>query len=106
MYIINPLKGMGGLLFGADQSRIEGILGPPEFMVGEGVYQYTGLVVVAREGRVYPSYVAMRTARRRATSSNAPVEQRRESAWGPRNKNLLPRMASRPGDEFSEETLK
>lgn len=53
LYIIRPAEGMGQLLFGADQARIEEILGPPDFMVGEGLYQYTGLVVVAREGEVY-----------------------------------------------------
>ncbi|MEA3226807.1 MAG: hypothetical protein U9Q07_12730, partial [Planctomycetota bacterium] len=53
LFIIQPGVGMGELLFGADQARIEEILGPPDFMIGEELYQYTGLVVVAREGKVY-----------------------------------------------------
>ncbi len=52
-FIIQPGVGMVDLLLGADQAKIEEILGPPDFMVGEGLYQYTGLFVVAREGKVY-----------------------------------------------------
>ncbi len=53
LFVIQPGVGMGELLFGADQAKVTEILGPPDFMVGEGLYQYTGLVVVAREGKVY-----------------------------------------------------
>ena len=51
--IIHPGVGMVDLPLGADQAKIKEILGPPDFMVGEGLYQYTGLLVVAREGKVY-----------------------------------------------------
>lgn len=53
MFIIQPGVGMGELLFGSDQAKVTEILGQPDFMVGDGLYQYTGLVVVAREGKVY-----------------------------------------------------
>lgn len=45
--------GMGELKLGADEAKITEIIGQPNFMVGEGLYQYTGLVVIAREGKVY-----------------------------------------------------
>ena len=53
LFIIQPAVGMGELLFGTNQTKVTEILGKPDFMIGEGLYQYTGLVVVAREGKVY-----------------------------------------------------
>lgn len=53
LFIIQPGVGMGELLFGADQAEITEILGEPDFMLGDELYQYTGLVVVAREGNIY-----------------------------------------------------
>ena len=53
LFIIQPGVGMGDLLFGADEAKIEETLGPPDFMEGEELYQYTGLVVSAREEKVY-----------------------------------------------------
>jgi outer membrane lipoprotein-sorting protein len=53
LFIIQPGIGMGELLFGTDQAKVTEILGQPDFMIGDGLYQYTGLVIVAREGKVY-----------------------------------------------------
>jgi hypothetical protein len=53
LFIIQPGVGMGELLFGTDQAKVTEVLGKPDFMAGDGLYQYTGLVVVARDGKVY-----------------------------------------------------
>ena len=52
-FIVRPGVGMGELHFGDPSDKVTKILGKPDFMIGEGLYQYTGLVVVAREGKVY-----------------------------------------------------
>ena len=52
-FLLTPGVGMGQLLLGDAERRVKEVLGDPEFMVGEGLYQYTGFVVVAREGKVY-----------------------------------------------------
>lgn len=53
LFIVHPGVGMGELHFGDSCDKVTKILGKPDFMIGEGLYQYTGLVVVAREGKVY-----------------------------------------------------
>jgi outer membrane lipoprotein-sorting protein len=52
LFTIQPGVGMGELLFGTDQAKVTEILGEPDFMGGDGLYQYTGLAVVTREGKV------------------------------------------------------
>lgn len=53
LFIVHPGVGMGELHLGDPSDKVTKILGKPDFMIGEGLYQYTGLVVVAREGKVY-----------------------------------------------------
>lgn len=52
-FIVKPGIGMGGLLFGMDQTEIETHLGPPNFKEGDSIFQYTGLAIIGKDGNVY-----------------------------------------------------
>jgi len=52
-FIIQPGVGIGELHFGDSSDKVTKILGKPDFMMGDWLYQYTGLAVVTREGKVY-----------------------------------------------------
>ncbi|HCO96915.1 MAG TPA: hypothetical protein DIU00_23755 [Phycisphaerales bacterium] len=52
-FIVRPGVGMSELPLGADQAKITEVLGQPDFKIGDQVYQYTGLAVIARDGKVY-----------------------------------------------------
>ena len=51
--IIRPGVGIGELHFGDSSDKVTKVLGKPDFMMGDWLYQYTGLAVVTREGKVY-----------------------------------------------------
>jgi outer membrane lipoprotein-sorting protein len=53
IFIIQPGVGIGELHFGDPSDNVTKILGEPDFMMGDWLYQYTGLAVVVREGKVY-----------------------------------------------------
>ncbi|MHC4241190.1 MAG: LolA family protein [Planctomycetota bacterium] len=52
-FIIQPGVGIGELHFGDSNDKVIKVLGKPDFMMGDWLYQYTGLAVVTREGKVY-----------------------------------------------------
>jgi hypothetical protein len=51
--IIQPGVGIGELHLGDPSDKVTKILGKPDFIMGDSLHQYTGLVVVIREGKVY-----------------------------------------------------
>ena len=51
--IMQPGVGIGELHLGDPSDKVAKILGQPDFMMGDWLYQYTGLAVVVREGKVY-----------------------------------------------------
>jgi len=52
-FIIQPGVGIGELHFGDSSDKVINILGKPDFMMGDWLYQFTGLAVLVREGKVY-----------------------------------------------------
>jgi hypothetical protein len=52
-FVVQPGVGMGNLMLGAEQGRIIECLGDPDFKMGDAMYQYSGLAVLVRDGKVY-----------------------------------------------------